>query len=86
MIKPLFNLYTISLCKGYICRIVINLSSPSKDNSLKFLFRGLLSYIQLSNNHPVKLTFNPSMILLVKQYIGCFVNNISSCSIGKSSK
>ena len=71
---------------GYYHRLVINLSSPSKVKSLKSEFQVLLSYISLSNNCPIEITFKLSMILSIKQYIGCFVNNLCLYSIGKSSK
>ena len=75
-IEPLFNLSMISSFIQYIHFIGINLLSPSKGKSSKSLFQGLLTHIKLSNNSFIKLTFNLSTILLSKQYIGCFVNNL----------
>ena len=68
----------------YTFHPVIKLFSPSKCKSFKLAFGGLLSYIQVSNDHLIKLTYNISTILLVKQSICRFVNNIYSYSTVKS--
>ena len=86
MFKPLFNINTITSFIRYISCLLINLSSPSKSKQLKSEFRGLLLYILLSNNNLIVLTFNLSVILLVKLSIGSFVKNLCLSSIGKSPK
>ena len=72
-------------CIKYNRRLESNLSLKSNGKSLKSIFLLLLSYILLSNDHFIKLTFNLSTILLVKEHIGCPIKNIYLYSIGKLS-
>ena len=85
-IEPMFNLNTISLFTWYIRHPETNLWLPSKGKSTKLAVQGLLTYILLSNGCLVKLTFDLSRILYVKQSISYFLKKIHSYSIGKSLK
>ena len=75
MLKPYINHNTILSFMRYNHCISIQSSSPSKGKSPKSEFRELISYIMLSNDRFIELTFKLYTLLLAKQYIGRFMNN-----------